>query len=759
MSVKSSDQETVQQDIEALHLGNLKTVEFDIALPTEGKHGSIITWSSKDDRWIDGSGKVHQPEYGKGDRIVPLTAIFQYGEARMDKVFEVNILEEKNKIQVKKIFPVRIEQQVNTRFCLPSVVSIQTVTGDVIAHQVHWHGGAERLYAEIGEKKTAGHLTDTLYEVDATVIVKETVEKKNVKQALLHAFPAKKVNLRGPSRLKTAQDRRLAFLLKVDDDQMLYNFRKAAGIHTLGAPEMIGWDSPDSLLKGHTTGHYLSALALCYASTGNEQIYGKLTYLIEELNKVQLAFEADHRYQYGFISAYSEEQFDLLQTYVRYPEIWAPYYTLHKIFAGLLDSYHIAGIQLALTIADKLGDWVYNRLSALPHEQLIKMWSMYIAGEFGGINESLAELYTYTDKENHMKAAKLFDNDRLFFPMEQEVDALGALHANQHIPQVVGALKIFEATQEKKYYDIAQFFWQSVVNSHIYSIGGTGEGEMFKQPNKIGAHLTEHTAETCASYNMLKLTKHLYAYENDVHYMDYYERTMLNHILATTDHECLGASTYFMPTSPGGQKGYDEENSCCHGTGLEAHFKYTEAVYFEDTDALYVNLFVSSELLDADNGLHVVQAVPEIFTGEIGLSILALKKTRLKIRKPYWHQGAVKVELNGEQVTFTEENGYVTVTRDWRKQDKVTVHFAPELRLEFAPDKDDTASLAFGPYILAAVSDRKDFYELPLRTGNVQESIERIAGTNRFVFKEKQLEFAPLAELNHEPYHLYIKTI
>lgn len=759
MSTKKSDLEIVQGDIDTLHLGNLKTVEFDIHLPSTGKNGTRITWKSKDDRWIDGTGKVKQPEYGKGDRVVPLTATFQYGEAQLQKVFEVTILEEKNTILVQKIFPIELHQQVNQSFHLPAAVAIQTVSGDILAHTVAWEEGDERCFSSVGEYKAVGQLKDTAYEVEAVIVVLSELKVAKVNTRQLYDISLQQVQLEGASLLKTAQDRRLQFLLGVNDDQMLYNFRKAAGLDTLEAPAMIGWDSDDSLLKGHTTGHYLSALALGYASTGNKEIHHKLSYMVAELAKVQAAFEADSHYHYGFLSAYSEEQFDLLEKYTRYPEIWAPYYTLHKILAGLLDSYHKVGIEQALTVADKVGDWVYNRLSVLPHEQLKKMWGLYIAGEFGGINESLAELYTYTQKEQHLLAAKLFDNDRLFFPMEQQVDALGAMHANQHIPQIVGAFKIFEASGEQKYYDIAKFFWNSVVDAHIYSIGGTGEGEMFKQPYKIGAHITEHTAETCASYNMLKLTKQLYMYEKDVKYMDYYERTVLNHILASTDHEELGASTYFMPTSPGGQKGYDEENSCCHGTGLENHFKYGEAVYFEDDDALYVNLFVPSVVKDEDKGLHVVQTVPEIFSGEVDLRIESLKRAQLKVRKPYWHHGEVVVTVNQTRVEVVEENGYIVLSQPWNKGDQVNITFAPDLRLEFTPDQGDMASLAFGPYILAAVSEQKEFFQLPVNGESLSSQFERITNTNRFIYKAGHIEFAPLAELNHEHYHLYVKTV
>lgn len=754
-----SDREIVEKDMEALYLGNIKTVEFDIKLPTEGKYGSKITWRSKDDRWIDGYGRVHRPEYGKGNRIVPITATFSYGEVSMDKIYEVNILEAENRIQLEKVFPIVLEKKVNEEFYLPSAVAIQTKDGDVISHSINWNEEERKSYDEIGEKTVYGKLTDTAFEIKALIKIKKNVEIFQEKTAKVNSFEATKVRLTENTLFKMAQDRRLTFLLSVNDDQMLYNFRKASGLDTKGAPEMIGWDSPDSLLRGHTTGHYISSLALCYAATDNKTIFKKLTYMINELNKIQSAFEADESYGYGFLSGYSEEQFDLLEKYTRYPQIWAPYYTLHKIFAGLLDSYNLAKIDLALTIADKLGDWVYNRLSVLPNKQLKKMWGMYIAGELGGINESLAELYLYTKKEKHIKAAKLFDNDRLFFPMEQGIDALGSLHANQHIPQVIGAMRIFDATKEKKYYEISRFFWESVVNSHIYSIGGTGEGEMFKQPYQIGTNISDNTAETCASYNMLKLTKNLYEYENKVKFMDYYERTMFNHILSSTDHECQGASTYFMPTRPGSQKGYDVQNSCCRGTGLENHFKYTEALYFTDDKSLYVNLFVSSEIDDQENGIQIEQKVHEPFSGSLELRIKKLEKNSLKIRLPYWHKGTLKILVNQSEYNVKELDGYLEIEKHWTKGDKVSIQFSPTLRLEATPDKKNIVSIAYGPYILAAISNEERYLELPLNGENLHEKFIRIGDTDHFMYEAEQIKFVPLAEVNHEHYHLYIKTI
>lgn len=755
----SSDQEIVEKDVRALYLGNLNTVEFDIKLPTKGKYGSTISWTSKDARWIDETGKVHRPEYGKGNRTIPITATFSHGGVSVQKVYEVRILQQENKIRVNHIFPIVLEEKVNQPFYLPSAVAIQTESGDVIPHSVTWDGSDRQTCTECGDKSFHGKLKDTDYDVRATVHVQQEVDVYLNKPVRVGSFAPGKVRLlKNGSLFRQAQDRRLAFLLTVDDDQMLYNFRNAAGLDTKGAPKMIGWDSPDSLLRGHTTGHYLSALALCYGATSNRTILDKLTYMIAELNRVQQAFTANQDIHDGFLSAYSEKQFDLLEKFKPYPEIWAPYYTLHKIFAGLLDSYRIAGIDQALTIADKLGDWVYKRLSKLSHEHLKKMWGMYIAGEFGGMNGSLAELYTYTRKETHLQAAKFFDNDRLFFPMEQKIDALGSLHANQHIPQVIGAMKIFSATKEKKYYTIASFFWHSVVQAHLYTIGGTGEGEMFRQPYKIGTYLSDNTAETCASYNMLKLTKALYAYDPDVTYMDYYERAMFNHILSTTDHEGLGASTYFMPTRPGGQKQFDDENSCCHGTGLENHFKYADAVYAIDNDTLYLNQFVPSEIDDRDSGIHVEQSVEDPFSGQIELRIGQLTKKKIKIRRPYWNSGTVTVSINQSAVHPKISNGYLTLEKAWAAGDRVVVRFTPALRLEATPDKKDIASVAFGPYILAALSDQEHYLELPLTADNLSDQLKRVNGSNHFIYTEKQLEFVPLAEINHTHYHLYVKV-
>ncbi|MNL10060.1 hypothetical protein D3C87_1308500 [compost metagenome] len=386
---------------------------------------------------------------------------------------------------------------------------------------------------------------------------------------------------------------------------------------------------------------------------------------------------------------------------------------------------------------------------------------MYIAGEFGGINESLAELYTITQKPEHLAAAKLFDNDSLFVPMRERIDALGGLHANQHIPQIIGALKIFQATGEKEYYDLTRFFWQAVTSAHTYSIGGTGEGEMFRQPGRIGEYLTDKTAETCASYNMLKLTKELFAYDPAAEYMDYYKRTMFNHILASCDHQASGGSTYFMPLTPGGAKSFDiTGNTCCHGTGLENHFKYAEAIYHYDESALYVNLLVPSTVLWRERKVKLTLDAEPHDPGKATLRVEGTGDFQLKIRRPYWAGRGCRIEINGRPADMTDTpTGYMCISRDWQDGDEIKLIFDCRLRMETAPDRQELVSLAYGPYILAALSDANDYLRLQLSEDTLQENFIKETRPNGLAFRyiENDMLFIPLANVFQESYHVYIE--
>lgn len=743
---------TVKDDIQSLYLGNLRTVEYDLDLPSSGKNGSHITWKSGDERYVSDTGKVTRPAYGIGDRTVNLTATFSKDGVDEEAVYEVNVLEERNHIVIDAIYPMELERAVGETFYLPQVVVVKTDKGEVLPQVVVWDGGERRRYDQVGEHRVTGHVDATDYQVVGRVVVKEHLAAKTSDRKMkVRPFPMQAVRLTPGSPFERAQGLRLRFLKSVDDDQMLVNFRRAAGLDTKGAPDMVGWDTPDSNLRGHTTGHYLSALAQAYGATGDQEILGKLGYMVSELGAVQEAFAARPGIHPGFLSAYDERQFDLLEQFTTYPKIWAPYYTLHKILAGLLDAYQIAGLPQALDIARGIGDWTHARLKRLDPSHRKKMWGLYIAGEFGGMNESLATLARLTGDDIYLEAARFFDNDKLFFPMEWHIDALGSLHANQHIPQIVGALKTYEAGHEERYYQIARFFWNSVVEHHIYSFGGTGDGEMFQQPDVIGTRLNENSAESCASYNMLKLTRDLFPYEPDVEKMDYYENTMVNHVLGTADHEGIGGTIYFMGTQPGASKTFDTDNTCCHGTGLESQFQYGDSIYYESGAGLLVALYVPSRLKTetADLSIEADMADP----GRVAIHVGSLCEP-LILRHPAWSRH-MSVRVNGLEVETTEQDRFLRVDRDLSAGDVVELAFEPTLRFVPTPDVPSLVSVAYGPYILAAI-DQEEGGMADLHVHDAEELAKRVTkepGT--LVFHVDGMTMIPLFAVDHERYSVY----
>lgn len=735
------DLQRIEKDIEELYLGNLKTVEFDLDLPKEGANGSAIEWISEHERFLSPEGKVTRPKRGVGDRKVLLHGIFRYGDEAVEKIYEVNILEEPDETKIVEIFPLQRNCGVGKEMNLPQSVVVKTVKGQILSYPVSWESGNRVCFSNAGTYEILGKVEETELSAKLIINVSEVYEepKKDTKR-LVRGFTKGEVKLLPGTVFWENRERDIEYLKSINADQMLYNFRKAAGLDTKQAPAMTGWDSPDGNLRGHTTGHYLSAIALCYRETKDEEVLKKIESMIDGLAECQEAFEGQEGFQEGYIGAYSEQQFDLLEQGAKYPEIWAPYYTLHKILAGLLDCYTYAGNETALQIALKSGKWVYRRLARLTPEHRASMWNMYIAGEFGGINETMARLYEISGEACYLECAKMFDNDKLFVPMEEKQDALERLHANQHIPQILGSMEIFKATGEKRYYDIARFFWKAVTESHIYVNGGTGESEMFLAPNLIGRKLTKDTTESCATYNMLKLTKELYEFEPKASYMDYYERAVWNHMAGTFDKELTGESTYFFPLNPGGQREFLFENSCCHGTGMESQMKYTEGIYFQDEESIYVNLFVSSELMCEEKSLFIGQTMDE---KEPQRTLLCMKgngsKIKLKIRKPYWCEGEAQVTVNGKSWdTSFDEAGYYILSKEWT-DDTVEIYFPCKLRTEFTKDCPEVGAFAYGPYVLAVLLEEEEMLTLE------EKDVE-------------QKKLVPLCYVDKEKYHTYHKV-
>jgi len=756
----------ILKDLDEIYLGNLFTVEADLNLPSKGNNGSEFSWKSSFVWILSDEGKVTRPATGSGNRIVTLTATAHNNGESASRDFEVTVLEEPSSLVITGVNPMVATITKGNSYRLPRVVIVAKAGGIFGTEPVDWKNAPDFAELDTGVYTISGEPLAQAPEFTPTAqitIVSEKVvgsETKYTQQ--VWPFNLDDVKLL-PGHFDENRQRFEEFLLNCDDDQMLYNFRAACGLPTKNAEPMTGWDSPEGLLRGHTTGHYLSGIALaCKGSVENgARFKQKLDYMVQSLAECQDAFEADGRYAPGFLSAYSEEQFNKLEEYEVYPKIWAPYYTLHKIFAGLLDCYEYGESKSALRIAERLGDWAYARLSKLAPDQLNKMWAIYIAGEYGGMNESMARLYKIIPKPHYLDAAKLFDNEKLFLPMSQNINTLCDIHANQHVPQIIGALEIFRQTGEAIYYEIAQNFWHFVTQAHIYNLGGSGEGEMFKEPHRVASHLTDKTAESCVSYNMLKLSMLLFQYKPFSHYMDFYERVLFNHIAGNGDASGpTGGSTYFMPLHPGGKKKFDtHSNSCCHGTGLESHVKYQESIYFKWENTLYVNLYMPSVLEWKEKNIIIRQtadflkeqrAVFEIAGDSSNVDI------EIRLRIPFWlcsQRGAkASIKLNGSDVGFVMQNGYAIVQGPVNSGDKLEINLPFKLRLERTKDDPSIACLYYGPLVLAIDSEEQDFIELA-----IDEALSEIDKTGDAEFAFAGYRFAPLFMANNNPYHAYFR--
>lgn len=657
-----------------------------------------------------------------------------------------------------------------------------TVIFDVTSPYIH-DGliyGSTHTYAvraKAGEKVGAWSLPVTA-QVTATPSTSLSVQPFKLGEVELH-----------PSLLTENRDRELAFLESLDPDRMLYNFRVTAGLDTKGAAPLTGWDDPYSKLRGHSTGHYLSALAQAYASTGDAKWKERIDYMVSELARVQQELpkvsngmegtkvaqskpELIGNNRPGFLSAYPERQFILLEHGAVYvsgatdrtdiDSIWAPYYTLHKIMAGLLDCYELAGNEQALTILKGMADWVHGRLSVLPQETLNSMWSRYIAGEYGGMNETLARLGAITGDRKYVETAKLFDNPRLFEPTANNQDVLNGLHANQHIPQIVGALYVFDQTNDPFYFNVANNFWGIVVHHHTFSNGGTGQGEFFRAPDTVEPLLGSNTAEDCATYNMLKLTRNLFFHNPSAEYMDYYERALFNYILAAQDQSPANRGVvYFMPLGPGLAKSYGRSGfTCCQGTGMESQTKLQDSIYFRsaDNDTLYVNLYVPSTLHWQEKGWEIVQDTTFPDMGTTTLTINGEGRLDLKLRVPYWAEKGFNVKINGvDQQLAAVPGTYVTISRDWKPGDKVEISMPYSLRFEAAPDNPKLGSLFYGPIMLVAKDDRTSFLTLDLDPNHPERSVVPAGDGNPMHFKVGDVTFVPMYEAYDFKYHAYVK--
>ena len=500
--------------------------------------------------------------------------------------------------------------------------------------------------------------------------------------------------LDGP--FKQANELDQQYLLSLDPDRLLHTFRLNAGLPSTAKP-LGGWEAPDVELRGHTTGHYLSALALMYAATGDARFKARADQMVASLAEIQAA--QAKKFHAGYLSAFPEELFDRVEARQR---VWAPYYTIHKIMAGLVDVYELCGNRQALDVVTGMADWAKYRVDHISEEQQQRA----LMTEHGGMNEVLANIYAIAGNPEYLRVAHAFDHKAIFDPLLRGEDPLNGLHANTQFPKIIGAAREYELTGERKYRDIAAFFWDRVVHHRSYVMGGNSDNEAFFPEEQFSRHLGASGPETCNTYNMLKLTRHIFEWSASVAAMDFYERGLFNHILASQDPE-TGMVIYYCPLRPGAWKSYstpDESFWCCVGTGMENHTKYGDTIYFHGDESLYVNLFIPSELTWKDRGLVVRQLTrfPDEDATHLTITAQTPAKLAVKIRRPGWVASGFAIAVNGQpHALAASTESYVTIDRTWKTGDRIDVRLPMAVHTEAMPDNPNMIAVLYGPIVLA----------------------------------------------------------
>ena len=497
--------------------------------------------------------------------------------------------------------------------------------------------------------------------------------------------------LDGP--FKHAQELDHQYLLSLDPDRLLHTFRINAGIPTTAQP-LGGWEDPKCELRGHFVGHYLSACGLMYASTGDERLKQKAAAVVAGLAECQAKLGN------GYLSAYPESFLDRVETL---KPVWAPYYTLHKVYAGLQDVYVYCGNQQALEVCKRFADWVIARNGKLTDAQMQAM----LGNEHGGMNETLANLYGLTGDARYLAIARRFNHMQVIGPASKRQDRLTGLHANTQIPKFIGTARQYELTGEEWFKTASTFFWDTVVNERSYVIGGHSDGEHFSPKEKLSEALGPDTTETCNTYNMLKLTRHLFCWDPQPQYADYYERALYNHILCS-QHPETGMMCYYLPLRSGSNKNYNgplDSFWCCTGTGVENHAKYGESIYFHKQCALYVNLFIASELDWKAKGVKVRQETkyPDEPWTRLVFTSDQPHQFGLHVRHPWWATEKFEICVNGEkQAVESKPGSYAVLSRDWKSGDTLDVSMPFTLRTEGFRDNPRRFAFMHGPLVLAA---------------------------------------------------------
>ena len=773
---------------------------------------------------------------------------------------------------ISKVTAVAVDCPEGTAPRLPNLVWVTYSDGYSEYRQVRWANAP--LVDEQAEADAQKHPAGSQYEVGGFVIGDESTDngypvKAQIKvvaggyqtpeKEVAHTFSLADVSIDGDNRLTHNRDEAIREICSWDVTQQLYNYRDTYGLSTEGYTKSDGWDSPDTKLKGHGSGHYMSAIAQAYAvatNPGQKAILRKnITRMVNELRECQektfvynkelkrnweardFAPEAELRemkgtwaafdeykkhpelYGYGYINAIPAQHCALIEMYRAYNNsdwVWAPYYSVHKQLAGLIDiATYFDDKEIcdkALLIAKDMGLWVWNRMhyrtyvkqDGTQDERRAKpgnryeMWDMYIAGEVGGMSESLARLSEMVsnpdEKAKLLEAANCFDAPKFYDPLSKNIDDIRTRHANQHIPMIIGALRSYKSNQKPYYYNLAENFWRLVQGRYMYAMGGVGNGEMFRQPyTQIlsmatnGLQEGESQAypdinETCCAYNLVKLSKDLNCYNPDnAQYLDYIERTLYNQIIGSLNPDqyqtCYQYAVGLNATKPFGNE--TPQSTCCGGTGSENHTKYQQSAYFANDHTLWVGLYMPTTLHWKEKGVTIKQdclwpsqhSAIKITEGEGDFT--------LKLRVPYWATQGFSIKVNGKEVAKSyQPSTYVELEqKHWKVGDVVEIDMPFSKHIEYGADKlsSDVASLdgtplktswvgtlMYGPLVMAGTGAQtwnQATLNIDSRLSNItvgeSNGVTTGAGANLLTLKLDGKEFQPDYYRNANSTHYY----
>lgn len=773
---------------------------------------------------------------------------------------------------ISKVEAISVDCPEGTAPRLPNLVWVTYSDGYSEYRQVRWANAP--LADEQAEADAHKHPAGSQYEIGGFVIGDETTDngypvKAQIKvvaegyqapeKEVAQTFSLADVSIDGDNRLTHNRDEALREICSWDVTQQLYNYRDTYGLSTEGYTKSDGWDSPDTKLKGHGSGHYMSAIAQAYAvATNPEQkaiLRKNITRMVNELRECQektfvynkelkrnweardFAPEAELRemkgtwaafdeykkhpelYGYGYINAIPAQHCALIEMYRAYNNsdwVWAPYYSVHKQLAGLIDiATYFDDKEIcdkALLIAKDMGLWVWNRMhyrtyvkqDGTQDERRAKpgnryeMWDMYIAGEVGGMSESLARLSEMVsnpdEKAKLLEAANCFDAPKFYDPLSKNIDDIRTRHANQHIPMIIGALRSYKSNQKPYYYNLAENFWRLVQGRYMYAMGGVGNGEMFRQPyTQIlsmatnGLQEGESEAypdinETCCAYNLVKLSKDLNCYNPDnAQYLDYIERTLYNQIIGSLNPDqyqtCYQYAVGLNATKPFGNE--TPQSTCCGGTGSENHTKYQQSAYFANDNTLWVGLYMPTTLHWKEKGVTIKQdclwpaqhSAIKITEGEGDFT--------LKLRVPYWATQGFSIKVNGKEVAKSyQPSTYVELEqKHWKVGDVVEIDMPFSKHIEYGADKlsSDVASLdgtplktswvgtlMYGPLVMAGTGAQtwnQATLNIDSRLSNItvgeSNGVTTGAGANLLTLKLDGKEFQPDYYRNANSTHYY----